>query len=577
MDALLYKAAVAGDINIPRDRTYLLAKTTENNTALHISARFGHVRFAEIIISACPDLLDETNDEKNTPLHVAARGGFLPLVKLLSCRYLWRQAPADDVEQGPSVSPLGRTNNGGNTALHEALKNRHQSVADHLLNADPLLSSVDNTDRESPLYLAALAGFPGIVRSILRQEPFSLHGPEWKTPLHAASIGGHTNIVNLLLEKFPHLIKDMDLYGSTALHYAVTRNEEITRILLFKDPTLAYMTDCQQLTPLAIATRCGKREMVSIILGQCPGCIEQHNYLGWTAFHIAATRHSMLERLLKRPESKGLINQADEEGNTPLHLAIRDGYYTNAEILMGIEGIDLNAKNNAGDTARDLCEKAKDVSFGKRGIWETLCSRKAARGKDDRAYAEEPLVDQFTTEAGDLKAFANTLSVVATLLATVSCAAAFTVPGGYKSDGPQEGLAVLARKAAFKAFMVSDTLTMCSSLSASVAVNWAMWGDRALLMDVFDWCCSLVYISLLGVSISFATGTFVVLSRVDLSLAIAVCIIACMAPLAPFYFFNLATGRRLPFKFPTKRVFGPYKSSQHQGEAGLVQASQSQI
>lgn len=50
----------------------------------------------------------------------------------------------------------------------------------------------------------------------------------------------------------------------------------------------------------------------------------------------------------------------------------------------------------------------------------------------------------------DLKSAANTLSVLATLVATVTFTAAFTLPGGYKSDGPDQGQPVLTRKGALK-------------------------------------------------------------------------------------------------------------------------------
>ena len=45
--------------------------------------------------------------------------------------------------------------------------------------------------------------------------------------------------------------------------------------------------------------------------------------------------------------------------------------------------------------------------------------------------------------------------VVAALIATVTFAAAFTLPGGYKSD---QGTALLAKKAAFIVFVISDAI-----------------------------------------------------------------------------------------------------------------------
>ena len=61
----------------------------------------------------------------------------------------------------------------------------------------------------------------------------------------------------------------------------------------------------------------------------------------------------------------------------------------------------------------------------------------------------------------------DTHLVVATLVATVTFAAGFTMPGGYISnDGPNQGMAVLVREAAFTAFMVTDTIAMTLSTFA---------------------------------------------------------------------------------------------------------------
>ena len=63
------------------------------------------------------------------------------------------------------------------------------------------------------------------------------------------------------------------------------------------------------------------------------------------------------------------------------------------------------------------------------------------------------------------KEMAGTLIVMATLVATVTFTAASTLPGGVHSEGPHKGMAVLTRKAAFKAFIVIDTVAMTTSMT----------------------------------------------------------------------------------------------------------------
>ncbi|KAF7152518.1 hypothetical protein RHSIM_Rhsim01G0003100 [Rhododendron simsii] len=58
-------------------------------------------------------------------------------------------------------------------------------------------------------------------------------------------------------------------------------------------------------------------------------------------------------------------------------------------------------------------------------------------------------------------------NIVAMLMATVTFAAGFTVPGGYDGNpGPSQGMAILTREAAFKAFIVIDATALICSMSA---------------------------------------------------------------------------------------------------------------
>ncbi|XP_034686670.1 protein ACCELERATED CELL DEATH 6-like [Vitis riparia] len=53
--------------------------------------------------------------------------------------------------------------------------------------------------------------------------------------------------------------------------------------------------------------------------------------------------------------------------------------------------------------------------------------------------------------------------IVSALITTVTFAAGFTFPGGYKED---EGMAILTKKIAFKAFVATDTIAMVFLASA---------------------------------------------------------------------------------------------------------------
>lgn len=63
-----------------------------------------------------------------------------------------------------------------------------------------------------------------------------------------------------------------------------------------------------------------------------------------------------------------------------------------------------------------------------------------------------------------LKKKGETHMVVAALITTITFAARFTIPGGYDGDeGPNQGMTILTKKAAFQAFIISDTIALLFS------------------------------------------------------------------------------------------------------------------
>lgn len=71
------------------------------------------------------------------------------------------------------------------------------------------------------------------------------------------------------------------------------------------------------------------------------------------------------------------------------------------------------------------------------------------------------------SESDCWKRVSETNMLVATLIATVSFTAAFTVPGGYNQNGSvHEGLAVLRKTSAFHVFLIANTLAFALSTTS---------------------------------------------------------------------------------------------------------------
>lgn len=121
----------------------------------------------------------------------------------------------------------------------------------------------------------------------------------------------------------------------------------------------------------------------------------------------------------------------------------------------------------------------------------------------------------------------ETHMIVATLIATVSFAAGFTMPGGYQSDkGPDQGYAILIKKIAFKAFVITNTIAMTlSSWSVMMQLYWLAYETKGKSMTkAFTYVYMCTMLALIAMVVAFITGTYVVLGHSS-GLAIVACVL----------------------------------------------------
>ncbi|KAF9608158.1 hypothetical protein IFM89_007544 [Coptis chinensis] len=570
MDQTFYKAAREGNveflmsISLDKVEETLLLQSHMKNNALHVAAKLGHKLFCQKVLQLGPrSLLCQKNAKEDTPLHVAARAGHSELVNLLIDYY---RRPLNgvalaldsergthdtgngtgssvetqrDIEGGEGLEPLWTMKNlEQNTALHLALKNRHEDIALSLLDLEQGLSCFVNSDGESPLFLAVEANCHGVVRKILNHESsFSFDGPNGQNPLHAAVTVKSATSAYLLLHRTPELIQKMDKDGQTALHYATVANSlTMIRLLLKRDTSAVYIFDNDGLSPLLIAAHSGTASAVKAILKFCPDTIELLNRDGRNVLHLAVESNTgtVVRSLLKMPEIQELINEADHAGNSPLHLATKNHHYRIVKELMRTKSIDLNAKNKEGSTALDICESQWELSLQQRFIWKLLTKHKASRAQRRHPHCItkfERSHDIFAHPKADLKRMANALIIVATLLGTVTFAATFQMPGGYRSDEPRAGTAIHGKNIAFVAFVVSDAVAMCFSITVMFLLIWAMLGDPAFLFRAVSLAVTWLRYAFCATILAFVTGIYMVIRLEALWLAILVCMVGCSAPI----------------------------------------------
>jgi len=118
-----------------------------------------------------------------------------------------------------------------------------------------------------------------------------------------------------------------------------------------------------------------------------------------------------------------------------------------------------------------------------------------------------------------VKDYANTIGVIAALLATITFTAAFTVPGGLNTDN---GTPILLRKVTFQAFMVSDILAMSLSMMILFCLLWTM-GNQKERVVILDLTIFLLQLSFYATLVAFMTGLYVTTFPVASWVAILAC------------------------------------------------------
>ncbi|XP_057827180.1 uncharacterized protein LOC131038680 isoform X2 [Cryptomeria japonica] len=358
MDSRLYRAAVVGNVytlnQLLRAKLNVLLEVTPlGNSALHIAVSRGNLRFIERLLQVANrnpvagyEFLRAQNSDGNTAVHIAAFHGHDKLVKLL-LQIIERDVEAGDI--------LNSVNWEGNTSLHEAAKGGNDRVVEILLSHDHdggLVGALNDAG-ETALFTAAEGGHSDIVEILL---PFmtshiGLKRSDGQTPLHSAVFNRHIGVAVKLVEQRPEMVKQADEFGRTALHMAALSPPffpfqaglssyqfmvQIGELLLQKDNSLCYREDREKQSPLHIAVKEGKYDLVRIILMYARDCRELVDINGRKPLHLAvitAVRISeessfavlfQFKNMMLSLMSKRSLNHCDNRGHTPLQIAMRN-------------------------------------------------------------------------------------------------------------------------------------------------------------------------------------------------------------------------------------------------------------
>ncbi|KAK1327102.1 hypothetical protein QJS10_CPA01g01004 [Acorus calamus] len=534
----LYEAARIGNVqcvNNTKETETLLSTTPQGNTALHIAARLGHVDFAKALLRRCDSLLTRTNDDNENPLHVAAKAGHANVAEAMIDHA--KNRPDDPETEVRGVAVITRAKNQeGDTPLHEAVRAGYVEVALKLLEWDTAAADEANHAGETPLHFAARGGFYYVVHAMLDvMVPPNLPEASVHTPLHEAVIGGHEDVAKLLIDRRKDMITIADATGRTALHYAAQKdNGRMVDMLLTHDPSFAYTPNIEGSPPLHIAAAFNSKSAIIELLKWCPDAAEQLDESKMTALHVAVIHGSLraLRTLLKMIDLEEVVNKGDKDMNTPLHVAAKNSRIQSMMELLEDKRINVRLINKDGETARDIIESHEEIDPYQVYIWKQLKKREAglSRERQNPESSKEawPSKRKMLSAVDEqFKSSAGTYTLVAALIATVTFAAFFTMPGGYSQT---DGTAIRTKHAAFKVFVVSNTVATCSSLVVVFCFIWA-WKDPVMFkLSQLMWGHRLTVVACLAMLVSLMMAVFVVVAEQCLWLAVVVILICLAAP-----------------------------------------------
>ncbi|KAK0603469.1 hypothetical protein LWI29_005337 [Acer saccharum] len=356
----------------------------------------------------------------------------------------------------------------------------------------------------------------------------------------------------LLAEERIHKSKQ-DQEGWTPLHFAAHLGYiVILKKLLIVDKSAAYKADIEGKTALHVAASLGRVNVMQELMSTCPSCCELVDKRGRNVIHFVLEKRNRkaIELILENSWLRNLINEKDEKGNTPFLHATSMSYYD-----LSYPKADMQVFNHHNHNAADIVTANEPISDKrylpdlflwvlenykvKRGQ-QMIVSKNDNIGKGNTVKSKSKGVEdegnRMSSKSNNgkgenisiaklMKKTGRNELLAATLIATVTFAAGFTVPWGLVAEkGPDQGAAILTRNTAFRAFVILNTISMLLSSLAVVFHLGGSFATRVLdtrglfkLMRLRQLFITCAVMAMLG---AFLSGTFAVLHS-DRNLAIS--------------------------------------------------------
>lgn len=343
-----------GHVDVLKELKSVRVEESDCQELMFLAASSGHAMVIEYLLEQFRLDVNTRDSEKNTPLHLASEAGHLEGVQFLLRK----------------------------NADLKAVNNEHKSPFELASNSEVALAlfneytnfSLSVEDKIKILFISTKRGDAEVLKQLLTEHNFNIsHTEETSafevdekdkqkcTPLWYAVKEGNASIVRLLLE-FGADPNNKDSRDGTVLHIAASYGfEPVMKELLLSEKILDINEpDEYKATPIYLAAFSGYPDIVSCLLQA--GAKVNFDFGGpggWSPLHASYDNCEILIQLL---EAEAQINAQNDDGDTTLACAVRNGYQESTEILLE-KHADPFILDSEGRTSLHIAANGNDVKI----------------------------------------------------------------------------------------------------------------------------------------------------------------------------------------------------------------------
>ncbi|KAH6788675.1 hypothetical protein C2S51_003681 [Perilla frutescens var. frutescens] len=295
--------------------------------------------------------------------------------------------------------------------------------------------------------------------------------------------------------------------NQTLMHIAAWFDQsKVVSMLMEVSPTMCWLRNSQGMNPIHVAVMNGSLNVLSELLAHSPSCALERLDGGLTVFHLCVRHHRLGALELLYHSLGGFVGMQDNQGETPLHLAVRLRGVEVVAYLVGKTTIDPLTQNAKGQTALDVLRQ---------------CDSHSSSGNEIEFIKDTLQPFSPKSVVPDESWFAkkrDSLIVVAGLIATMAFQATVSPPGGVWQEDAKEkkaGEAVMGHSQSFDFFMATNSIAFITSLTTLlllfIGVPFKNRRSFMLLLAV------VMFISLITVSFTYVSSVSIIIPEIKKS------------------------------------------------------------